>query len=552
MSPPLAPPIPAHSDRRKTELLLELALRYRVSRNVFFIRAHDAVSLDQAFLELTLSIGHDILAIRYPGVDVHAMWLQLGPSERVNAFRTWLGEAANQPSLFIVDDIDGMLDDALIQAALPRDAQCILFSTRDPSIVRSLDRECKELRVNPMDVDEMASLMESVLRRSTNFQIDITEGELEAIAKIVDGHALAACRAISYIIHVLAQDANSRPADAFLDMMDSSNWKARLRFLEYKPRFGQSIMHTFHISLQRLRRRDDAIPLLEFIAFLSSETDSLDFRQFLDIERPWLAAIKEDLPNYRTFVHGMADRSELLAELENVSIGLRPSLSMPLRLHPLWVECTLQQAKHNGRCRWLCQIIILCYESWRRKEFTGILRRVVLHCVEVARSFDIGLDLVSGAEKLRDWFGYFIQHGVEKTIGEEPESIANQQSQTPSPAQLSEDNGTQSEKANNSLIEKRRLLADCKDLKNTISTQDPRLKTTETHQSWMGRIRNLLKRFYEQDESRDKIKGAKLQQAHLEIYDAFIEVVPLVHNPVLLDQLKRRRQDYAQQYGLYV
>ena len=555
MSPPLVPFIIADSDLRKTELLLELALRCRASRNVFFIRAHDAVSLDQAFLELAMSIGHDILAIRHPGIDVHAMWLQLGPSERVNAFRTWLGETENQSSLFIVDDIDGMIDDALIQAALPRDAHCILFSTRDPSIVDSLDRECRELRINPMDVDEMASLMASVLRRSANLQIDITERELEAIAKIVDGHALAACRAISYIIHVLAQTVKSRPADAFLDIIAGSDWKARLRFLEYKPRFGLSIMETFDLSLQRLRRhRNDAILLLELIAILSSETDSLDFRRFLDIERPWLAIIKEDLPNFRTFELGMADKSELLAELENVSIGLRPSLSMPLQLHPLWAECILQRAKHDGRCRWLCQVVLLCYESWQRKESTDTARRVVLHCVQVAKRFDIGLDLVSGSEELKDWLGCYIQLVDEDTIDQEDESIANQQRQTPSSSQASKDEDTQSEKANNSLLEMRCLLADCRDLKKIVSAQDLRFLTTDTQQSWMGRIYNLLQRLRKQDESEGQIKGAKLQQAHLETYDAFIEAVPLlmVHNPNLLDQLKRRRQDYAQQYGLYV
>ena len=501
-----------------------------------------------------MSIGHDILAIRHPGLDVHAIWLQLGPSERVNAFRTWLGETENQPSLFIVDDIDGTLDDALIQAALPRDAHCILFSTRDPSIVDSLDRECRELRVHPMDIDEMASLMASILRRSTNLSIDITERELEAIAKIVDGHALAACRAISYIIHVLAQTAKSRPADAFLDMITGSDWKARLRFLEYKPRFGHSIMQSFDISLQRLRRhRDDAILLLEFIAILSSETDSLDFRQFLDMERPWLAMIKDDFADFGFFEHGMADKRELLAELENVSIGLRPSLSMPLQLHPLWAECVLQQAKPAGRCRWLRQIVLLCHESWQHKEFTDIVRRVVLRCVEVIKRFDIDLDLVSGSEELKQWLMYHIQLSSENTTGEESESIANRQSQTPLPGQLSEDNVVQSE-ANNSLLEMKRPLADCKDIKRTVSTQDPHVLTTETHRSWMGRIISLLQRLRQQEESKGQIDGVKLRRVHLETYDAFIEVVPLlkVPNPMLIGQLKRRRQDHAQQYGLQV
>lgn len=411
-----------------------------------------------------MSIGHNILAPRHPGIDVHAMWLQKGPSERINAFRTWLGLEQNQPSLFIVDDIDGILDDASIQAPLPRDARCILFSTRDPSIIDSLDRECRELRITSMDIDEMASLMESVLRRSTSLKIDITERELESFAKVVDGHALGVCRAISYITHVLAQTARFNPVEVFLTMYASRNWKARLKFLKYKPRFGRSIMDTYEVSLQRMRRyRDESILLVELIAFLSSTDDNLDFRQFLDIDRPWLAQLEERLANFETFAGGLSNKNELLAELENVSIGLRPSLSRPLQLHPLWIECILQRATHDGRCRWLGQILLLCYESWRREECVDILHPFISNCVKVAERFDIDLDRLVDSAGMGDWLSAITNSREDLTVSQKLEEVAGADNQTP----RVKDNELETEACHKTLSG---LQDDCHDLIRRLST----------------------------------------------------------------------------------
>lgn len=539
-------------DPRKTELLLELAFRCRTSRNVFFIRAHDAASLDQAFLELAMSIGHDILALRHRGADVHSMWLQLGPSERINAFRTWLGEEQNQPSLFIVDDIDGIPDDASIQAAFPRDARCVLFSTRDPSIIDSLDRECKELRITSMDVDEMASLMEFVLRRSTSLQIDITERELESIAKIVDGHPLGACRAISYIIHVLAQTAKSRPVESFLDMITSRDWKARLRFLKYKPRFGQSLMETYDVSLQRIRRhQDEAILLLELIAFLSSTDADLDFRQFLDIDRPWLTQLAEALANFQSFANGLSDKDELLAELEHVSIGLRPSLSKPLQLHPLWIECTLQRATHDGRCRWLGQILFLCYESWRRKESVDILRPFVWNCVEVAERFDIDLDKIVDSADLSHWLSDVTKPTEESTVSQELAAVAEANIQTPAV----KDDKVETEACYRIFC---CLRDDCHDLHRRLTTLEREsagtVTATETQQSSVTQFIDRLMRLRKLDETVHKshLAVAKIHHAHVQTYDILIDIIPLLkqHNPHLTNQLHTRKQNFQQQYGM--
>lgn len=549
----LRPYIFTDLDPRKTELLLELAFRCRTSRNVFFIRAYDAASLDQAFLELAMSIGHDILALRHPSTDVHAMWLQLGPSERINAFRNWLGEEQNQPSLFIVDDIDGIPDDASIQAAFPRDARCVLFSTRDPSIIDSLDRECKELRITSMDVDEMALLMETVLRRSTSLQVDITERELESIAKIVDGHALGACRAISYIIQVLAQTAKSRPVEAFLDMITSRDWKARLRFLRYKPRFGQSIMETYEVSLQRIRKhQDEAILLLELIAFLSSTDDNLDFRQFLDIERPWLTQFEGKLANFETFDKGLSDKNELLAELEHVSMGLRPSFSKPLQLHPLWTECTLQRATHDGRCRWLGQILLLCYESSRREECIDVLRPFVLNCVDIAERFYIDLDRLVDSADLSHWLSVVRKPTEDSTVSQEVEAVAEAEKQTPAV----KDDEVETEACYRICC---CLQEDCHDLQRRLASLEQEsagtVPATEKQQTLVTQFTKFLMRLRKLEETTHKghFAIARIQQAHIKTYDILIEIRPLLmqYNQKLTDQLQTRKRNLQQQYGMH-
>ena len=134
---------PPDNSTRKTEILLELGFRFRNRRNVFFIRAHDLESFQNAFLDISTGIGHDILASRYPTSDLARIWRGLQPSDRVCAFKSWLGDPENSDTIFIVDDLDGLIDDSVIKSALPSEARLILFSARDPSIALGLRRECQ-------------------------------------------------------------------------------------------------------------------------------------------------------------------------------------------------------------------------------------------------------------------------------------------------------------------------------------------------------------------------------------------------------------------------
>ncbi|KAI4131528.1 MAG: hypothetical protein LQ338_001162 [Usnochroma carphineum] len=391
----------------KTEILLEVAFRLRNITNVFSIKPTDAISTELALLQIATSIGHELLSIRYKNADLASIWRTYGPDQRIHAFKTWLGHPDNQPSVFIVDDLDGFGDERLIAAALPSEAQIILYSTRDPTIMESLERQGKAYHIPDMSVDEMASLMNAVLRKSgsriTNHAI--TEVELEAIATIVSGHALGACRAITYILNVLSQTSD-KPATTFIQTFSGSKWEARKRFIEYKPRFGLSIIETFNTSLERMQNhKEAAIKLLELMAFLSNINISLHSRDFFSVERPWLENLKTDLPDYEIFADGLDGQNEYLLELERVSIGVRPVIPGSLQIHPLWVECIQQRAEHGGRLRWLRQILTLCYESFSRttQQHACVLPAFKENAIMIATRFDIPYRDLCGTDDMWTW-----------------------------------------------------------------------------------------------------------------------------------------------------
>ena len=83
-----------------------------------------------------------------------------------------------------------------------------------------------------MKDDEMASLMLATIRRIGIIfsNAAISEEVFEEIARVVDGHALRACRAKSYIIRVLAQTTTDEsPVGVCLDMFNGPDWESRLQ-----------------------------------------------------------------------------------------------------------------------------------------------------------------------------------------------------------------------------------------------------------------------------------------------------------------------------------
>ena len=518
--------------------------------NVFFIQARDLKTLESAFLDIATSIGHDLLSIRFPHTDLAGIWRSYGPSERVRAFKTWLGHRSNQASLFIVDDLDGFEDETLIKAALPREAQYILYSTRDPSLIGSLERDSQTWYIPTMKDDEIASLMTTTMRRSGVHlsSATISEHELEAIAHVVDGHALGACRAISYIIHVLAQTADESPAAVFLDMFKGPDWKSRSNFLEYKPRIGFSIMETFATSLERLHRHQkEARRLLELLAFLSDKDHTLNFRRFLRLERPWLQDLRCILPDYDVFASGLAGQREYLAELENVSIGVRPDVSSPLQIHPLWLECIQQRAGHEGRVRWIRQIIMICHGSYARGEEQNFLslRPFLQNSFAIAARFDIRFDELLESQEVRNWLNPFHEDSEDslsetRRSSESGDKMEVVNTMADEVSQAVPSTLRQMPEIFQKMVD---LRVSCNEAAQALTSLNTSKMSEEGFTSWRQRYLALLGRLRSLEENEQDVR--KIETLHLEIYDILLRMAPKFEhlNPRLGDQLRGRKDE---------
>ena len=525
----------AESNCRKTEILLEIAFLRRNVSNVFFIKARDLESLESTFLEIATSIGHDILSTKFSRSDLAAIWRSYGPSERVRAFKSWLGHPSNQGSLFIVDDLDGYEDETLIKAALPREAQIILYSTRDSSLIESLDRDSQSHHIPTMKDDEMASLMTITMGKIRGILAStcLSEGHLEAIARVVSGHALGACRAISYILRVLAQTSDDA-AKVFLEIFNGQDWESRLRFLEYKPRIGLSIMGTFVISLDRLHRhRLEVERFLELLAFISDKDHTLNYRNFLRSERPWLQELRPILPDYDVFASGLASQSEYLAQLENVSIGVRQDVSTPLQIHPLWLECIQQRAGHKGRIRWIRQITLICRGSYiRNEEQSHSLRPFVQNCCAIAARFRISLDELFESLESRTWVHELneildVEHPAPEAIGDAPQVKSK----------LFEDMAN--------------LQVSCNEAAQALASLNTSKMSEEVFTSWRQRYIALLKRLRSlEDSGRDLYE---VKSFHLEVYDVLLRMAPKFEKrSYLLGYQLRKRRNEVQQRNSHV
>ncbi len=476
----------------------------------------------------------------------------------VTAFKAWLREPANQPVLFIVDDLDKLQDATVIKEALPREAQIILCSTRDPSIVvESMDRIPAQLVVPNMDIEETISLLRMVLHRNnvTVSDIDISTSEVEAIARTVDGHPLAACHAISYIVNVLARTAEESPIDAFLQIMNGPDWQARSQFLNYRRKMGPSLMESFEVSLQRLPDNQvSTIRFLELLAFLSSKDQSLDYRSFLGIKRPWLREMKADLPDYEIFAAGGVEQGKYLEELENVSIGFRTTFRGPLKIHPLWIECIQQRAGQEGSERWIRQIILLCLESWMRGESEAFnkLRPFACNAIEIAERFQLLIN--SPVEGLEPQCSVnLLNHPNESS----PVLVSNQPSDTEGPIELEagevkEPAQSSDQPAQATPLHRKfsALLHDC-ETTEVFKKELVQDLTEETNRARMLRYTALLRRLRTIEEGDSDLGNADAATnvLHLRVYDALIKIAPSFRhqNFTLVQSLSYRRQIYVRE-----
>ena len=547
----------------KTEILLEVALRFKTVANIFLIHADDLRSLKSAFRRIAEGIGHDLIASKYLSADIAAIWRGFGPSEMVSAFKAWLKEPVNQPVLFIVDDLDRLKDAATIKEALPREAQIILCSTRDPSIViESLDRSPTQFKIQSMGIEETISLLRMVLRRNNVAMADIgtSTSEVEAIARTIDGHALAACRAVSYIVKVLAQTPEKSPGIAFLDMMNGPDWQGRYQFLNYKQKMGPSLMENFNMSLQRLPGYQvPTTRFLELLAFLSRKDQSLDYRSFLGMKRPWLQELRRDLPDFDILTLGTLEQAKCSMEIENVSIGFRTTFRGPLLIHPLWIECIQQRAGQEGCERWIRQILLLCLVSWTRGESENckILFPFARNAIDTAKRFQVDNNLTFERREVTRWY-LSLNRPDGSSLLPNPTHLKSDERSIGLKASEVKEPGQNTSRPSQTLPlydKLSALLNDCERTAEVFKTIAGHSITEETAHTQQLRLLKLLHRLKAIEEAGNELDNAdaKTSSIHVRVYDALTKIAPHFsqRNPTLVEMLSGRRQEYVRRYLLH-
>ena len=311
-------------------------------------------------------------------------------------------------------------------------------------------------------------------------------------------------------------------------------------------------METFEISLERIRScRLETLRLLDSLAFLSSGNQQIDFRSFLGFERPWLGDLRPSLPDYEVFALGLADQSEYLAELENVSLGVRSQSKKPLTIHSLWLECIQQRAGNSNRIRWLRQILLLCHGSIARKEIDDYnkMRPFVANALSIANRFQVSLDDLFDAGEIRDWLDVMTEEEPENPFIESEDSESVSSAAETLPEQSQEDqsltrNGVDQDFSLNKMIA---LHQSCHKAARSFSSVNVSKMSETAFTSIRTQFIQLLRRLRMlEDESKSEdlaLPSYKVRQR--EVYDQLIGMAAIFQNkdPLVAEQLRLRRKE---------
>ncbi|OBT68576.1 hypothetical protein VE03_01776 [Pseudogymnoascus sp. 23342-1-I1] len=398
----------------KTATLLEIAHQESEQRNIFFIHATDAASLHQAYLHIAKCIGPEYLLKEFRGRDVQAIWSSESEEDKVRRFKTWLNDPENIGSLFLLDDMDGIQELEDREAAFPDEAKIILYTTRNPVFHRNNIRTTKKLRLSMMETEDIITLMEDIRNETPEYQstADLYNRDiLLEIVNVVRCHPLAALNAIKYILRILSFYEEATAGSKFVAMMAANNYKARQHFLAYKPD-SPSIMETFEVSQIRLSKPDtQARALMNFLSLIETEWEGdEDFRDFFF--EHLCPVLPENFLDHQLLGAESFHLQELFSELEKVSFGERLQTSRPFQFHPLWLECTRHTMGPEGRIRYARQVLLISYHTICVNH--GVVNitpdtddsflRHVCKCLQVCRSFQIGLDDLKLPTKVSKFF----------------------------------------------------------------------------------------------------------------------------------------------------
>ncbi|KAF5700327.1 AAA ATPase domain-containing protein [Fusarium globosum] len=376
----------------------ELNTTQREQRNVFFLGSQDGETIDVVLSKLSTKIGFDM--IEAPGEN-QERWRSTPVSERIEIFITWLGDTCNKESLFIIDDIEAF-GYSKIPVILKYPAQHALISTRDSNLKRA-DRVFRELRLSPLGHDDTVRILENTLE---NLSADpVFSDDLGSIARVVQGHPLAARNAIPFAMEYL--DTYKSPSAAFLQLFETQDPEERRVFFEFNFE-GRSLWEAFNTSLERLELQQNpqnATGLLEILPFLSCDNDRVD--DFLKMKKSLSADTEEQLPDMAVLKSSYTVISNWLSKLRGVSFYLQSGSSNHskiLDIHPLMLQYMLLRLDERRRVDLIRQVLQLCHALVDiQNERQAQIRPHVLRCVQVCRGLGILLNSVGLPEDTIKW-----------------------------------------------------------------------------------------------------------------------------------------------------
>jgi hypothetical protein len=305
------------------------------------------------------------------------------------AFSDWLNRGSNDHTVFLVDDIDAIKDPAEMTSALSYQANTIIYTGRNPYAL--VTKRKREEEVPLLTSEDTALLLKRTIEQSSlsSRRIIFSEQDLTAVAKILQGHPLAACNAVYFMTQDLSYSIRTpSPMKRFIEIFSSDQWESRKDFLEFKPHSGVSVMESFELSLQRIQEEGSlSCQILQIAAFLTN--DVLDFREFFIIRRPWILGFQDEIPNHDLFTISETTLAKCLRRLEGTSLIMNSSLVDPLRLHPVLAECLRQRVEHADRLRILRQIILLIRVSLAEKKDVQLMTGFLDNCQSIAQAFRI-------------------------------------------------------------------------------------------------------------------------------------------------------------------
>lgn len=181
-------------------------------------------------------------------------------SEKVEFFKRWLTESQNEDNFLIIDDIDGLPQHAIAKS-LPQQAQNVLFTTRNPTMIAALAHKhhlkCYHLGITEMKIKDIIDFTIQAFKEVNASNDDeqlCNEDQIQAISKALADHPLIASRTVFYIMTNLVEQYGLDAVKEYIEGVNdvAVSREAYAAILICKPPLQCSIQKSFEVSRKRL------------------------------------------------------------------------------------------------------------------------------------------------------------------------------------------------------------------------------------------------------------------------------------------------------------